>query len=342
MSVEVSGVGPWPGTDQLEAQTQVTGEIAETPEPAVGMPWAVRLPARGPEHTGLAAGLGLLLDLPAELGPHGWRLSDRPGHDAARLESVRREGVDALAVAAHGLSGPLLVPVCGPVTLAGSVYLARGDRAIADRGATTEIVESLGAGIAEQLAAVARVLPDAEPTVLLHEPLLAAVVAGTLPTFSGYARLRSVPAGEVAERLTRMIGLLRDGGARRVAVHLGAGADLAPVVRRAGADGIAVRVSTLDERRWEPVAQAVEDGLRLWAEVEPPRTSQCAGPDVRGVAQPLLDGWRRVGLANAGLGSLTVLAPAPDPVVPDAVRVARATLATVARAAELIAERAED
>ncbi len=342
MSVEVSGVGPWPGDDQMEAQSAVTGELAETHEPAVGMPWAVRLPDRGAEHSAVAAGLGLLLDLPAELGPHGWRLADRPGHDAARLESARREQIDALAVAAHGWSGPLLVPVCGPLTLAGSVYLARGDRAVADRGAVTEVVESLGAGIGEHLAAIGRVLPDAEPTVLLHEPLLAAVVAGTLPTFSGYARLRSVPAPEVAERLTRMVDLLRTGGASRVAVHLGTGAALAPVVRRSGADGVGVTVSSLDERRWEPVAEAVEAGLRLFAQVEPPQTSQCAGPDVRGVAQPVLGGWRRVGLANDRLGAVTLLAPAPQVGMPDAVRTARTTLATVARAAELVAERAED
>lgn len=342
MSVEVSGVGPWPGDDQLEAQSAVTGEIAETPDPAVGMPWAVRLPDRGPEHTGVGAGLGLLLDLPAELGPHGWRFADRPGHDAARLDAARREQVDALAVAAHGWSGPLLVPVCGPLTLAGSVYLARGDRAVADRGAVTEIVESLAAGIGDHLAAIGRVLPEAAPTVLLHEPLLAAVVAGTLPTFSGYARLRSVPAAEVAERLTRAVDLLRAAGAARVAIHLSTGATLAPVVRRSGADGIGVTVSGLDERRWEPVAEAVEAGLRLFAQVEPPRTSQCAGPDVRGVAQPVLDGWRRVGLPNDRLGAVTLLAPAPEIGAPEAVRTARATLATVARAAELVAERAED
>lgn len=341
MSVEISGVGPWPGIDQLEAQSAVVGEIAEVPDPVAGVPWLSRLPERGPAHTAVAAALGLLVDLPAELGPHGWKLADRPGLDAQRLDSARDEAVDALAVAAHGWSGPLLLPVCGPLTLAASVYLARGDRAVADHGAVVELVESLGAGLAAYMAAVRRVLPEASPRVLLHEPLLAAVVAGTLPTFSGYARLRSVPAGEVAERLTRIVELTRSAGADAVAIHLGTGAGLAPVVRRAGADGLGVRISSLDEGRWEPVAEAVESGVRLWAEVDAPRTSQCAGPDVREVARPVLDGWHRVGLPVSRLSELTLLAPAPVTGVPDAVRPARATLATVARAAELIAERAE-
>ncbi|MEV7972356.1 hypothetical protein [Cellulomonas sp. NPDC089187] len=342
MSVLVSGAGPWPGVAQLEAQSAVIGEIAGAPEPAVGMPWVVRLPERGPEHSAVGAGLGLLVDMPAEIGPHGWRLADRPGHDAARLDSARRETVEALAVAAHGWSGPLAMPVCGPLTLAASTYLARGDRAVADRGAVTEIVQSLSAGIVDQLAAITRTLPEVEPTVLLHEPLLDAVVAGTLPTFSGYARLRAIPSAEVAELLGDMVRTLRAGGARRVVVHLDAGAGLAEVVRRAGADGLGVRVSTLDERRWEQVAEAVEDGVALWAQVEPPQTSQCAGPDVRGVAEPVLAGWRRVGLPVAQLRELAVVAPAARTGAPDSVQRARATLATVTRAAGLIAERAED
>ena len=126
-----------------------------------------------------------------------------------------------------------------------------------------------------------------------------------------------------------------------VAIGRGSGSGLAWLGGRAGAEGVGGRVSLVDEGRWEGVAGAVESGLGLWAEVEAPRTSQCAGPDVQEVARPVLDGWHRVGLPASGLSELTLLAPAPVTGVPDAVRPARATLATVARAAELIAERAE-
>lgn len=343
----VGGTGPWPGSEPLEAQTTVLGDVAAAPSGVDGLPWTVRLPERGPFGTLAAHALGLLVELPAELGPHGWRLADRPGADATRLAAQRREDLDALAVAAHGWEGPLVVPVAGPLTLAASVYLARGDRAVADPGAVAELAESLAAGVAEHLGAIRRAVPGARPTVLLHEPLLAQVVAGVLPSFSGYARLRSVPAPVTSERLGTVVAGVRAGGAERVALHVGAGAAALGAARGAGADALGLEVAGLDERRWESVAEAVESGMALWASVPQPETSQCAGPDVRGVADAVLRGWERVGLSRAGLRDVVLLAPA-GPAVPGGsagTRIdpaaARATLATVGRAAAIVAERAE-
>lgn len=343
----VTGTGPWPGSEPLEAQTTVLGDVAEVPSGVDGLPWAVRLPERGVLGTATAHALGLLVDMPAELGPHGWRLADRPGTDATRLAALRREDLDALAVAAHGWQGPLVVPVAGPLTLGAGVYLARGDRAVGDAGALAELAESLAAGVAEHLAAVGRAVPGVRPTVLLHEPLLAQVVAGVLPTFSGYARLRAVPAPVASERLGVVVRALREAGAERVVLHVGAGAGVLGAARGAGADAVAVETAVLDERHWEAVAEAVEAGTALWAGVPQPETSQCAGPDVRGVADAVLRGWERVGLPRAGLRDVVLLAPAGPavPAGPGGARVdpaaARATLAAVGRAAAVVAERAE-
>jgi hypothetical protein len=344
----VSGTGPWPGTEPLEAQQTVLGDVADVPDGVDGLPWTVRLTERGPYGSAAAHALGLLVDMPAELGPHGWRLADHPGRDAARLDSARRADLDALAIAAHGWDGPLVVPVAGPFTLAASVYLARGDRAVGDEGAVAELVESLGTGVGEHLAAVRRSVPGARPTVLLHEPLLAQVVAGVLPSFSGYGRLRAVPAPVVSERLARLVALLRAGGAERVVLHVGAGASAVGAVRGAGADALGVDVAGLDERWWERIAEVVESGTALWAGVPQPETSQCAGPDVRGVADAVLRGWERVGLSRPGLRDVVLLAPA-GPAVPAGgaggtvvdPAAARSTLATVARAAAIVAERGE-
>lgn len=342
----VGGTGPWPGTDPLEAQQAVLGDLADPSDGVEGLPWAVRLTERGPYGTLAAHALGLLVDLPAELGPHGWRLADRAGADAARLDAARRADLDALAVAAHGWDGPLVVPVAGPLTLAASVYLARGDRAVGDGGAVAELVDSLAAGVVEHLAAVRRSVPGARPTVLLHEPLLAQVVAGVLPSFSGYARLRAVSAPVASEHLARAVAVLRAGGAGRVVLHVGAGVVAAGAARGAGADALGLDVAGLDERGWETVAESVEGGLALWASVPQPATSQCAGPDVRGVADAVLLGWERVGLGRAGLRDVALLAPV-GPAVPRAgvalvdPAAARDTLATVVRAAGILAERAE-
>ncbi|HEY0188036.1 MAG TPA: hypothetical protein VGC67_11150 [Cellulomonas sp.] len=352
----IGGLGPWPGTDALEAQQTVLGDLTDLPDGLVGLPWLVRLPGRGPTGTLAAAdGLAHLVDLPVDLGPHGWQLADRPGRDAALLAADRRERLDVLAIAAHGYPGPLVLPLCGPLTLAASVYLARGDRAVADRGAVVELVESLAVGAVEHLAAVRRAVPGARPVLVVQEPMLAQVVAGVLPSFSGYARLRAVRAPVAAELLGRFVDLLRAGGAERVVLHVGAGGDVLPVARGARPDALGIEVAGLDERRWEQVAEAVEGGIALWAQVPSPATSQCAGPDVRALADTVLAGWGWVGLEPRRLAEV-VLVPPPDAGVTDqqllpgttvatgsagGVAQARDVLATVVRAASVLAERAE-
>ncbi|WNB84785.1 hypothetical protein [Cellulomonas sp. ATA003] len=279
---------------------------------------------------------GLLVDLPVELGVHGWKLADHPGQDLARVRSLAGQELDALAVAALGYAGPLVMPVHGPLTLAGSLYLARGDRVLSDVGAVRELTESLGAGLAEEIGRLRVAVPGAEPLVLLHEPMLAAVLVGAVPTFSGYSAIRPVPGPVVAERLRALADAARGAGASGIVVHLGDAWAALPVVARAGVDGVGLAVGTLDERAWERVAEAVEADLRVWAALPPVASSQCAGPDVRGQAETLLRPWGRVGLPVARLTDV-VLVPAGASPSPDA---ARRALADVVRAAEVVAERA--
>ncbi|MBO9553883.1 hypothetical protein [Cellulomonas sp.] len=334
----VSGTGGWPGTDALDAASVVVGDLVDAPTGVDGLPFTVLLPDRGPwgERTGHAA--AVLTGLPTELGPHGWKLADRPGGDLARARAFVREDLDAVAVGAHGYTGPLVVPVLGPLSLAASVYLARGDRVLADAGAVRDVTESLAAGLAEHLAALRVAVPGAEPTVLLHEPLLAPVVAGVLPTFSGYAALRAVPGPVAAERIGTVAAGARQGGASAVVVHGGASWASLPAIRHAGVDGLALAVAGFDERAWERVAEAVEDGFALWAQLPPQASSQCAGPDVVGQADVLLRPWRSVGLPAAGLRDVVLLAGDQGGTPDDA----RAGLAGVAKAATIVAERAEE
>ena len=332
----VSGVGGWPGTDPLEAQGVVVGDLVDTGD-VEGLPFTVTLGARGPWATTTGQAVARLVEMPAELGPHGWKLADRPGADLARARSLVREDLDALAVAAHGYAGALVVPVLGPATLAARLYLARGDRVVSDAGAARELAESGASGLAEHLAALARAVPGAEPTVLVHEPLVGQVVAGVLPSFSGYRPLRAVAAPVVAERVATVARAAREAGAARVVVHVGSTATAVPLARASGADAVAVEVAALGESGWERVAEAVEQGLTLWAEVPPQASSQCAGPDVQGQADTVLRPWRSVGLPVRGLDDVVLLAAETDG-SPDE---ARGALAGVVRAARVLAERAQ-
>jgi hypothetical protein len=332
----VSGLGPWPGTDVLEAQTVVLGDLGDTPSGVDGLPFRVQPPpAPGvPDATGRAA--ALLVDVPVEVGVHGWKLADHPGRDLALARSAARQELDALAAAALGWSGPLVTAVQGPLTLAASLYLARGDRALADAGAVRELTESLAAGVAEEIERLRVAVPGAEPLVVLHEPMLAAILVGAVPTFSGYSAIRPVPGPVVAERLRTLADTVRGAGATRVVVHLGDAWASLPAVARAGVDAVGLAVGTLDERSWERVAEAVEGGLGVWAALPPVASSQCAGPDVRGQAETLLRPWGRVGLPVDRLRDVVVVG-ASAAATPDA---ARRALADVVRAAEVVAERA--
>ncbi|MFP5345673.1 MAG: hypothetical protein ACLGIA_01385, partial [Actinomycetes bacterium] len=105
-TVSASAVGSWPGTDPLEAQRTVLGELAfsEAPGPGEvqGIPHLVELPSRGPGAHMIGRSASLLVDLPVDLQPSGWRLTDAPGRDLQRARSFLRSDLDALAEAADG------------------------------------------------------------------------------------------------------------------------------------------------------------------------------------------------------------------------------------------------
>jgi hypothetical protein len=335
----VTGSGLWPGSDALEASSVVVGDLVDLRDGVAGMPFLPTLAGRGPWGDRLGLASGLLAELPTELGPHGWKLADRPGRDLGRVQSYAREDLDAIAVAAHGYAGPLVVSALGPLTLAASLYLARGDRVLSDPGAVREVAESLAVGIAERLVAVCRAVPGVELTVLVHEPLLAQVLAGVLPSFSGYSALRRVPGPLAGERLAAVVAGAREGGASAVVVHGGTAWSSLPALRASGADGFALAVAGLGEPGWERVAETVEGGMRLWAEVPPQASSQCAGPDVVGQADTVTRPWRSVGLPASGLADVVVLAgDPPEQSSPDD---ARAALAGAVRCARLVIERSQ-
>lgn len=334
----VTGAGAWPGSEPLEALTMVVGDLTDTPAGVDGLPFAAVLVDRGPRSDLVARSLAMLVDLPAELGPHGWKLADHVSGDLTRARAFVRQDLDALAVAAHGYAGPFVVPVLGPFSLAARVDLARGDRVVSDPSAVRDVADSLGAGLDEHLAAIARAVPGARPWLLLHEPLLAQAAAGVLPTFSGRGQLRAVPGPVVVERLASVVGAARAAGAAGVTVHVGQGWAVLGAAGAAGADAVGLDVGTLPAAAWEKVAQAIEGGTEFWAGLPPATASQRAGKDAAGHAETLVGPWRRVGLPVAGLAEAVLVAGRPDGAwTPDN---ARAALGDAVRAARTVVDRA--
>lgn len=337
-------LGPWPGTRLLEAQTTVVGELSAVPEGVRGLPALVQLPQRGPGAESLGRAAAVLSQLPAEIGPHGWKLADRPGADQARAEALLRESVEALAVAAHGWEGPLVVPLRGPWSVASALYLARGDRVLSDRGAVRELTASLAEGLGDLLAAVRGAVPGAQPVVVLREPLLPDVLGGTVATFSGHGRLPAVEGEVAAAALAEVVGAARGHGAVSVVGHAGSrfASRSVTALARSGADAVGVAVAGLRSPQWEQLAALVEDGRSLWLGLPRPRHGRRV--EVSEIADAVSGPWRAVGLPAEGMADLVVHADGASAsggdLVMDNPQTARAALTTAVEVARHLAGRA--
>ncbi len=297
-----TGIGSWPGDDFLEAQRLVMGELG-SPADVDGLPHMVELPSRGPGSDMVGRAAALLVDLPVDLQPSGWRLTDAPGRDVERANALRRNDLDDLAEVADGYHGRLKLQVAGPWTLGASLRLGRGERVVNDPGARRDVVASLAEGVAAHVGAVRRLVPSAELVVQLDEPSLPAVLAGRLPTQSGFGRLRPVEADELETGLQSVTAAARGAGAVMTAVHCCAKDAPFTVLRRSGADAVAVDATVLDAAGWESVAVAYEAGLQLWAGLLP-TTAEL--PSTSTLVDWLTGPWKRVGLSASGLSSVTV------------------------------------
>ena len=185
-----------PGTNPAEAMRVIAGELPDFPH----LP---ELPDRGPgaDLTGRTA--ALLVDMPVEVTPRGWRLAERPGRDLARARSMLSSDLDVLEEVLDGFRGPVKVQLCGPWTLAATLELPRTmNVAVADPGAVADLTASLAEGAAAFAADVAKRVPGARLVVQFDEPALPAVAGAWCRRRAGCrgCRGRGRPA---AERLAR-------------------------------------------------------------------------------------------------------------------------------------------
>ncbi len=291
-----SGVGSWPGTDPGEANGTIRNLLAEN-----GLPFLPELPARGPGAELIGRGAALLLNLPVELTPSGWRHTDAPGRDLSRARGYLANDLDALAEAYDGYGGDLKVQVTGPWTLAASVELPRGERTLTDPGATADIIASLAEGVRRHCADVERLLPGVKLVVQIDEPWLPAVLAGRLPTASGYGRVRSVDPAIVESGLRTVVSSVED---TRPVVHCCDRAIPLPLLRRAGVTGVSMAITGLSATVWESIAAGVEDGLTLYAGALP--TDEVG--DYQTATTALTRAWQAVGLERARLDDLVITA----------------------------------
>ncbi len=136
-----TGVGSLPGVDPDEAMRLVSVELD-------GFPHLVELPAAGVGADMVGRGAAHLSDLHVAVEPSGWRFAAHAGADERRARGTLARDLDVLEEHTQGFVGPLKLQVAGPWTLASSIELRHGDKALADAGAVRDITAALADGIA--------------------------------------------------------------------------------------------------------------------------------------------------------------------------------------------------
>ena len=209
-----------------------------------------------------------MAELGADLQPAGWRLTDAPGVDHRRARSLLAQDLDAVEEHSQGYAGPFKIQVVGPWTLAATVERPRGDRVLADRGARRELAQALAEGLRDHVADVQRRVPGAEIVVQVDEPALPAVLAGRVPTASGFSRHRSVDAPGARPALEWVFAAVVESGASPVA-HCCAADIPIGLLTGAGAAGVSVDLDVLPLSAYDELAGLLEQGRPVHLGVVP-------------------------------------------------------------------------
>lgn len=318
-SVTATALGPWPGTDPVEAAKVGLGLLNEPHLPSLAS-----LPARGVGSDAVGRTAATLVELAVDVQPYGWRFVDRPGQDFRRATSALSTDINVLAdVVGAGELVPaeLKLHLTGPFSLAAAIHLHYGERALSDAGARRDIAQSLIAGLPALVERVRAGVPGAALTLQIDEPEVAAVLAGAIPTASGYRTLRSVPGIEVRQTWTAFAAAARDAGFAQVALNLAPATESADAHNTAwrnglglalesGTDHIAVPLHLLGTGDWEQLAGAIEAGVGVWAGTVPARPGRVP-PSYASLVERIMVPWRSLGLETNRLNQLRITPAGP-------------------------------
>ncbi|CAN5245394.1 methionine synthase [soil metagenome] len=248
-----------PGEDFAESLRMV----AELTPDLIALP---ELPGRGTPAGMTGRGLAVLSGLGADIVPEGWRLTSSKGLDQRRARSLLAQDLDSVEEQLEGFDGVFKAQVAGPLTLAATVERPQGDRVLADHGLRRELTESLAEGLRDHVADLRRRLPLASIVVQVDEPALQAVLAGSIPTASGWGRHRTVHPPEVDASLRMVVDAIVESGARAVAHTCAPDVPIA-LLANAGFSAISFDLDlAVVQDAW---AEVYEQGVDLWPGVVP-------------------------------------------------------------------------
>jgi methionine synthase II (cobalamin-independent) len=248
--------------------------------------------------------IAMVADLGFDLQPAGWRLTDRPGIDHRRARSLLAQDLDALEEQAQDVRGAFKVQVTGPWTLAASVEKPRGDKVLSDHGARRELAQALAEGVATHLADVRRRVAAERVVVQVDEPALTAVLAGEIPTASGFGRHRVVHPPEASAALEWVLAA----AGTDPWVHSCAAGVPWQLLRGAGARGLSADFSVLTATDMDVLAEALEAGETLALGVVPSLEPSTV-PDAKTLTESVLRWLDMLGLDPETVTERLVISP---------------------------------
>ncbi len=161
---------------------------------------------------------------------------------------------------AQDYSGAFKLQVAGPWTLAATVEKPRGDRVLSDYGARRDLAQALADGVGTHIRDVRRRLPEVtEIMVQVDEPALPMVLAGQVPTASGFHRHRSVDDPAASPALEWVAEAIAASGAVPI-VHCCASNVPIRLLRGAGFLGLSVDLGLADAAAYDHLAEALDGG----------------------------------------------------------------------------------
>ena len=280
----------------VAVQLDVFGDLAN-------LPYLPELPSRGPGADMIGRTAGLLVEIPVELYAAQWRVAAHPGRDARRTADLWERDLDTLTDTASEYAGPVKLQIAGPWTLAAGLDLPIGGRMLRDPGAIRDLTASLAEGLAAHVADVSARLPHASVLVQVDEPSLPAVLAGHVPTESGYGTLRAI---EPADATTALAAVVTAAG-RPVVAHCCAPSAPIGLFRDAGVAALSLDLDQFGTAL-DPLGEALDAGLGLFAGAV--ATGGTTAPSSQRIADRVKELWRTLGFSPNDLAAQVVVTPA--------------------------------
>ncbi|WP_207841104.1 vitamin-B12 independent methionine synthase [Williamsia soli] len=296
-----SGVGSMPGLDPLRAAEISVGEceFAFLPE----------LPARGLGADMVGRAAALLVDIPMDYAASGYRLSTRQSVMGRRSRDFLSADLDAFEEAweragLRGTERTVKVQACGPFTLAASVELTNGHKILHDRGAWTDLVDSLAEGLRVHADEVQK-RTGSTVVVQIDEPMISRVIEGSVTPLTRFNIINPIPEQVLAEQFDNFMTVV----ARPVILH-DCSADVPwNLLARTRFTGVSVDLAQIRTADLDGIGQLLDEGRDVIIGAVP-GTAPDPVPAAEQVAASCAELTDRIGLSRKVLAEHVVVSPA--------------------------------